>query len=290
MIPFATKDKPIRASYLSWVARCSMKPVLDMVDDADTTGAAAQIGSVVHAGIAAFHLTPGEQAARVAAAFEAARGALQQYPLADENECRLFLTPYCADPRNAAAIFARVPAGYTGGGHPDAGRIKAGQPAIELPVRFQLKPHRLDPTGEAIWVDGTLDQLRMDGGKPTVCDAKTGQPTGLQMLHDYAYQIAAYTLGARQCGWPDTEPGEIIRLRRYRERNAALPNPSGVHWSMPFTAADCEMLLDTVRLNVALIRSGNVTFGAGVQCTYCPHRGLDGCIPKAKQKLGITLA
>lgn len=295
MQSFATTEHPIRASYLSWVARCNMKAVLDLIDDCDSTGSAAQIGSVVHAGIAAFHQTTGTQVERSTAAFDAMRRALPEYPLADESECRLFLTPYVCDPNNQRATFATVPAEYLnhpagpGAGHPDAGKVKLGQPAIELPIRVQLSPHPLDPTGQPIVIDGTLDQLRIVDGRPKVCDAKTGQPTGVQMMHDYAYQMAAYTVAARQF-WPNTEPGYLIRLRRYRERTASLPTPEGVEWSMPYMAADCMMVLDQVRINVALIRSGQVNFGPGVQCTYCPHKGLDGCIPKAKQKLGIRVA
>lgn len=268
MTNFASSDRPLRASYLVWVARCNLKTMLDLFEPEEEGGAAAQNGSATHAGIAAFHQHKGDHAERVAAAFAALRGSLPRFPLADYDECRLFLTPYCVDPRNTNAAIV----------------------AVEQPVKFTIPPHPIDRTREPIHVQGTLDQIRAEGGKLLVWDAKTGQPTGLQMMHDHAYQLAAYTLGARQCGFPTAEPGGLIRLRRYRERTAELPSPSGIYWHMPFSAADCEMLLDQVRMNVALIRMGYVNFGPGIHCTYCPHKGLDGCIPKAKQKLGISLA
>ena len=265
----ANPDKPIRCSYLRWIASCTVRAALDFTEETpDEGGAAAQIGSLTHKGVEAFHLTTGPQAKRFAAAMEAMRRFLPDYPLADFDEARLNLTPYCADPRNQAAEII----------------------AIEREIRFQLTPHPIDATKQLIYVKGTLDQLRRENGKLLVCDLKTGQPSGYQMVHDYAYQMAGYVIGARQNGFPEAEPGYIIRTRAYRERSAILPSPAGVYWHLPFTAEKCEWLLDAVRLNVALIRMGLVNYGTGPHCTYCTHKGLEGCLAKSEQKLGISLA
>lgn len=291
---FASKDSPIRASYLSWVAKCTIKPVLDMAsDEPDLGGVAAHNGSAVHVGIAEFHrqMAAGRTSLQATdAAMDAVIQSLQTFPLADLTECRLFLHPYCADPENILAQIDTIPNGYTGGGHPEAGRLKPGELALEVPIQFELPPHSLDPTGEPIVIRGTLDQIRRHNGYSQVWDAKTGQGSGLQMIHDYAYQLAAYSLGARAVGWADAAPGGVIRVKRYREKNAELPSPSGVFWSMPFGMDHCHAVLDTIRLNVALIRSGKVGFGAGSHCTYCPYKGLDGCLSRTETVFGISLA
>lgn len=291
---FASKDSPIRASYLSWIAKCTIKPALDMcTDEPDVGGVAAQNGSAVHVGIAEFHrqMAAGRTSLQATdAAMDAVIQSLQQFPLADLTECRLFLHPYCADPTNILAQIDTIPNGYDGGGHPDAVRLKPGDLALEVPIRFTLAPHDLDPTKEPIYIMGTLDQIRRQHGRSQVWDAKTGAGSGLQMIHDYAYQLAAYTLGARACGWVDADPGGVIRVKRYREKNAELPEPSGVFWSMPFGREYCETVLDTIRLNIALIRAGKVGYCAGSHCTYCPYRGLDGCLSRTETVFGISLA
>jgi hypothetical protein len=89
-------------------------------------------------------------------------------------------------------------------------------------------------------IRGTLDQIRREGGRLVVCDLKTGKGTGLSMIHDYAYQQAAYVLAARASGFPEAEPGYIIRCYGYRERSAKLPSPDGVYWWLPFDVAGCR--------------------------------------------------
>lgn len=246
-----------------------MRASLDYIEPLleDEGGAAAQTGSLTHKGVEAFHSTKGIQSAKVEAAMEAMRRFLPEFPLAEFDEAKLFLQPYCADPRNQTAEIM----------------------AIERRIDFQLQPHGIDSTGQPIYIQGTLDQIRKEDGRTLICDLKTGMPSGYQMVHDYAYQIAGYTVGARQNGFPNAEPGYLIRARRYRERTATLPSPDGVYWHMPFTFADCEMLLDAVRLNVALIRMGIVNFGTGPHCCYCVHGGLSGCLLKGKEKLGISV-
>jgi hypothetical protein len=259
---FASPEAPLRASALSWLIRCPVKSVLDLYADTDDGGPAAQTGSVVHAGVEAFHLEP-DGAKKIGAAVAAMQRAAGEFPLSDPTEARLYAEGYVADPRNE----------------------KAEVVAVERKVLLTLPPHDLDPTGAPVVIRGTLDQIRREGGRLVVCDLKTGKGTGFSMIHDYAYQQAAYVLAARASGFPDAEPGYIIRCYGYRERSAKLPSPDGVYWWLPFDVAGAEQLLDRVRLQVALVRRGEIDFGPGPHCTYCPQRGLDSCVPTANKRL-----
>ena len=259
---FGTEACPLRPSALAWLIKCPVKVMLDF-DTEDNGGPAAQTGSMVHAGIEAFHIEK-DDAKRVAAAACIAASAAAEFPLADPNEAKLYITPYMLDPRNAAAEVV----------------------AIEMKVKLILQPHAKDPTGQPIVINGKLDQIRRENGTLSVWDYKTGDKlTGWQMLHSYSYQQAAYTLAARASGFPDCQPGGLIRGYGYRHRGAKLPAADGVFWHNPFDLRGAELLLDRVRLQVALIRSGEIDFGAGTHCSYCPQKGLDQCVPAADRKL-----
>lgn len=267
---FAGKQNPIRCSKLAHIAKCSARIYMLMLtgDEDDEGGPAAQTGSLTHAGVAAFHDNKSRLlSVRKGAAWEAIANAAPKFPLAEQDEVRLFITPYMDDPRNINAVIL----------------------AVEQKVEFTLPPHDLDPTGELIYVEGTLDQIRKWPNRPKPCidDLKTGKKTGWEMIHDYATQIAAYTHAARQCGFPDVEPGHVIRNYAYRVRGAAKPSPDGVFWAMPFKWNDVSDLLETVRLGVALIRMGIYNFNPGPHCTFCEFGGLTGC--KDKQRKLIQL-
>lgn len=266
---FADKNHPLRCSQLASIPRCSGRIwLLDYLDCRDSEGGeAAQNGSLTHCGVAEFHKTEGRLDTRVKAAWDAIAANRAKFPLADTNEVKLFLTPYVADPRNIDAVFARMP---------------DGKLAVEQQVDFSLAPHELDPTGLPIYIQGTFDQVRLtERGIPYVCDLKTGKISGLQMIHDYSVQLAAYTYGARQI-WVNAIPGKIIRAHGYRVRDAVLPSPNGVFWTLPFDYSDIDILLENVRLHVALVRMGNVQFNPGPHCTYCEFGGLTGCLPRIK--------
>lgn len=222
----------------------------------DEGGAPAQTGSLTHEGVAAFHKTKGTLEIRKTAAWQAIANAAGKFPLAEENEVRLFITPYMADPRNQKAELLEV----------------------EHKIEFELDPSPIDPTGERIYVEGTLDQIRLTNGIPKVWDLKTGKRTGWEMLHDYAIQLAGYVTGATRL-YPNVEPGGIIRNYGYRVRGATTDtlSPDGVFFAAPFTKVDIPNILEEVQLKVALIRMGIYTFGTGIHCTYCEFGGLLGC-------------
>ena len=269
---FADKENPIRCSRLASIARCSGRVwLLDFLDSEDGEGGeAAQTGSLTHAGVAAFHLAEGSLDNRRKEAWNAIAANRAKFPLADETEVRLFITPYMNDPRNIAAEFSRMP---------------DGSKAIEKQVEFTITPHSLDPIKELIYVQGTYDQIRiLPNRKPAVFDLKTGKPSPLQMIHDYAVQLAAYTIGAKEF-FPDITVGQIIRNYGYRVRGVDSQSPDGVFIALPFQMADIEILLDNIRLHVALMRMDDVQLNPGPHCSYCEFKGLTGCVPRLRAVL-----
>lgn len=265
----SSPDNPIRCSKLDQYVKCSLKMFLqEMTEQAESEGGPpAQTGSLTHAGVAAYHKFKGSQDQKVKAGWDAIAANREIFSLADTEEVRLFYTPYVNDPRNIEAEFAVIP----------SGPLK-GELAIEHEINFTLPPHELDQTGLPIYVQGHMDQVRVRNRIPCVDDLKTGKKTGLEMIHDYAYQIAGYTYGLRQLWFPDCQPGNIIRAQGYRTRDAKLvPNPSGVMWAMPFTWKGVEWLLENVRFHIAMLRNGVVNPGPGPHCTYCEFGGLSGC-------------
>jgi hypothetical protein len=160
----------------------------------------------------------------------------------------------------------------------DPRNINAVMLAVEQEINFTIPPHALDPTGESIYVWGHLDQIRVVNNEERVDDLKTGKKTGWEMIHDYAIQLAAYTYGARQNGWPNAKPGRIIRNRGYRTRENKGVSPDGVFFDAPFGVKHLDLILEPVRIEVALIRMGYTKFGTGPHCTYCEFNGLPGCL------------
>lgn len=257
------------------------------IDDEDEGGPAAQTGSVVHAGVAAFHKCQDKLEIRTQKGWEAIAKAMGEFPLAEEAEVKLFFKPYINDPRN---IHANIPLWID------------GELAIEKQIDFTLPPHEIDPTGAQIYIQGTFDQIRLDHNEPRLYDLKTGKKSLWEQIHDYAYQFAAYTYGikrvvgsykfkedgdrARCLFFDRIKPGKIIRAMGYRARAVSAFNdsPDGVFIDLPYrNMRHCEWLLETVRLNVALYRMGHINFGPGYWCTYCPKGGLTGCIDEYEQ-------
>lgn len=274
---FASKDKPLRCSKLAAIAKCSIRVyMLELLEYEDEGKESAQTGSLVHAGVQAFHLTKGGLKLREKAAWDAIAATRSKFPLADETEVRLFITPYMSDMRNITAEFYMLPdPQYKGKATPPM------VPAIEYPVSFQLPPHPFDKTGENIWIEGHLDQIRLTPQRiVNVDDLKTGKVSGWQMIHDYAVQIAAYTYGARELGIKDAQPGRIIRAMGYRTKTKTGSSPDGVFWSMPYTWKHVSTLLENIRLHVALVRNEDIQFNPGPHCTYCEFGGLSNCLPK----------
>lgn len=75
------KEHPIRCSKLSFIVKCSARTfMLGYTTDDDEGPESAQTGSVVHAGIAAFHKEKGSLAIRKGAALDAIKNAAPLFP------------------------------------------------------------------------------------------------------------------------------------------------------------------------------------------------------------------
>ncbi len=251
---FGTAEYPLRCSALPMLVRCPWRAAmlaLSMIDD--PSGKAADTGSAAHKAVKLWH----DNGQDYSAALKGMGEAIAEYPLADLHEAELHFRPYTKDPRN----------------------VKADIVSTETKVKFQISPAWNDPTGEPIWVKGTLDQIRRENGRKYVWDLKTGNPEGWDMLNDHALQLAGYTLAAGL----DVHPGGIIRSRGWRKRGVKAEDaPDGVFWPALFTRADCDRMLDAVRFVVAAIRAGKPYANPGDHCGYCRAMSTETCLPRLR--------
>jgi hypothetical protein len=188
-----------------------------------------------------------------------------EFPSHDPTEARLYAEPYVCDPRNQTA------------------EVVACEQKVTL---LQLPPHDLDPTGAP---DLHPRHARPDPPRERpaqlVCDLKTGKTSGWAMLHDYAYQQAAYVLAARASGWPDAEPGYIIRCYGYRERSAKLPSPDGVQWWLPFDVRVASSSWTASGCTWPSCAAARSTSARGRTAPSARRRGSIACVPTANKKL-----
>jgi hypothetical protein len=255
---FGTESYPLRASALPNLVICPMRAFLQFQGLLDDAGSgAAEMGTLVHEIIANWHTNGNNKEAAVAAVGDWR----SKFPLVAAagryDEALAHAEGYCADPRNQARPVL-----------------------IEQLVRIALPPHETDPTGQAVVLQGTLDQVRETPHGLKVFDVKTGRTEGVQMLDLYAYQIAAYCVMATELLGESVAPGALIRTAGYLHKTADGPEPLGVMFPIPWNLDDCREMLDGVRLIVANIRRGEVNFGPGYHCaSTCPARGLQRCLP-----------
>lgn len=245
---YGTERSPLRASSLPNLVHCPAKAFLMYLGELDdSSSAAAETGSLVHALVKAWHEgnfdTTG--VAREVATFA------REFPLADSKVALAHFAGYANDATNRVKLVLS-----------------------ESKVSVRLKAADDDPTGEPILVNGTLDQVREGPRGLGVWDIKTGRPGGLQMLDAYALQLAAYSLAATELLGQPVRPGGIIRTLGYTTRE-----PGPTHFECPWDLRTADMLLDAVRKLVASIRRGDVTFAPGSPCLICPARGLQNCLP-----------
>lgn len=234
---FATPVKPLRASILPLLVRCPMAVIIKLYGGVDESGPAADTGSAVHCAVAAFHREARKDFQR---SLEIMKERGTKYPLADLKQAEMLFRYYFNDERNKTAQVV----------------------LCEEEITFRLSPAETDPTQKEILIQGTLDQVREENGVLTVWDIKTGKPPGVDMLSDYALQLAAYQHGAAQ------------RLDRRVARSGILRTgdyPTGpVFYEAPWTDAHLEALLSSVRSRVADIRAGRVGIAPNSRdCRYC---------------------
>jgi hypothetical protein len=237
------------------------KALLYLGEADDGSGEAADTGSLVHLGVAAYHRA-GSQEKGVEAGYAAMRDGLERFPLADSAEAERHFEAYSRDPRNQDAEVV----------------------AVEQPVSLVLPPAPGDSTGLDIHIKGTVDQVRRHEGQLMVFDLKTGSVPGWQMVHDYLFQVCAYAVGASQLLGQEVLPGYLIRTESYLKKGVDPRSaPEGVFWAFNRSWEQTLLYLNQVCDHVALIRAGDVRFGPGAHCSYCPLDGIWNCTAKAEK-------
>lgn len=254
---FGTERYPLRSSSLQALCVCPWRMVMDFLfGPEDESGEAAATGSATHAAVAAWHQNGCDPAAAIRAMVER-HG---EFLLADLDEAAALFLLYSQDPRN---IDARVV-------------------AVERKVHFSLPAAPEDPTGEAIFVTGTMDQVREEGGKLLVYDLKTSKKSGLDLLRAHMYQVAAYCIGASHLFGKPVHPGSLVCPRHYSRSVSPASRPPGVFFPFPWTFEDAGLILWGVRRIVAAVRSREVWHNGGEHCRWCRARGPENCLPMMK--------
>lgn len=226
-------EHPIRASSIPMLMRCPKRATLG-----NTDSKAADTGSAVHAAIDAWHRTYSAKEA-----IKDMKSKSAKFPLADLHDAELSCRPYFEDPRNGEGSVQET----------------------EKQVQVTIEGWGDDPP---IFVTGTLDQIR-DG---QVWDVKHSDKGGFELIHTYAYQLAAYAHAAGR------GVGGIITPKGYRKRTAVLPSPDGVFWPTCWQEEHVRHLLDNFRKMVFRVRRGEVPALPGEHCNSCPAGSFLECI------------
>jgi RecB family exonuclease len=244
----ATPARPLRASSIPKFMRCPLNVILSYEAD-DQPGVAADTGSAVHYAAAVFH----KNAKSLRDALKAMRGQASLYPFADLDVAEEHFRGYAEDPRQAAGEVV----------------------LCEHKVQVVLDPADEDPTRQPVVINGTLDQIRRKDGVLRLWDIKTGAADGPTMLTDYAYQLAAYQVGATALlGEPVLSAG-VIRTKGYLKKRG---NPDPIFWEAAWTLEGARRMLRHVVREVANVRAGRVRLTPGPQCHWCPAQGIGSCV------------
>lgn len=250
---FATDAFPLRPSSTGKLFACPMSVFMTWIEQDGASNGAADTGSMVHAGAAAFHRTEGDLAFRKGAGEEALASSQSQFPLGDLAKAREIYGAYADDPKNQSADVVWV----------------------EQKVRLHLPPAPNDPTGQPVVFEGTLDQVRRFEGGLQVWDIKTGEGKDAnESLAEYLLQQVVYTLAARETLDPTTVPGGLIYTPGYKQPRGRRFLPLGI------SVDQCTQLLAPLVHVVSLIRQGVPLFTpSAAACKYCPVRPYTNCLP-----------
>ena len=233
----------LRASSLSTLVKC---PLLHLEQRSVTeSGAAADTGSAAGRAVQLWH----EGATLGDAILGMQRESPAKFPKAHLEDAEAIVQGYCADERNyPAAAFH-----------------------CELEVDVVLPRWPTDTSGEDVHIRGHLDQIRRgEDGRLYVWDLKCGAPDGVDMLHNYAWQLAVYAVGATAKLGEPVFPGGIIRGKGYvTKAGLADPSVASVFYHAPWSLEVAAAMLENVAFHVALIRAGQVLRHPGAHCSWC---------------------
>lgn len=254
---FGTVAFPLRASGLPKLVMCPWEAAMEFLFEChDESGPAADTGSATHAAVAAWH-TMGHDAASAVKSMVDRSG---EFPKADFDEATVMFLNYTRDPRN----------------------VKAEVVEVERKVSFVLPPAPEDETQKEIAVNGKVDQIRIVDGLYRVYDLKTSKKSGLDLMRQHQYQIAAYVVGASHIFGKPVHPGALICPRHYVRGILPETEPAGVFFQFPWTFEDARFILWGLRRIVASIRSGEVWHQGGEHCRWCPAGSPDVCLPRLR--------
>jgi hypothetical protein len=273
---FGDREHPLRSSNLPALMRCSWRAFLVASNLEDESGRAADTGSAVHAGAAAMH--KGASVDEALAVLR--RSTLEQFLKADLTDAEEVFSHYARDPRNQ-----------------DKGIFYAVEEKIEL----EIPADKSDPTGAPIIIRGTLDQIREVNGRLSVWDIKCSTYPGWDILQEYAFQLAAYTVGACERWKIEVHPGGFILPRRYVgkfriENGKRVPvpkpetKPAGVFYESEFDLRTARLMLRMIAKRVAQVRKGEALPSPGSYCRYCPASSFGMCssVYEAASKKGVV--
>lgn len=281
---FGTKEHPLRASSLTSLKACPGSLVM-AIGAEDHGGKAADTGTAVGQMIELFHrgLSVQDSVKKTEEMMEDG-GVIggtdrHSYPLADIPLAQKWMERYAADPRNPVDSVI--------------------EESLEVEVELDLDPFPTDPTGKKIHIVGHIDQIRADpeDGIWEVWDVKSGsRHNGDEMVLEYSWQQAAYTLGAMKHFKRPMRWGGIVYVRGY-EKQILVPNPKWVYGSKeprrkrvkpkpgmenvffraPFSHDDLVAMMYQVRARVAAIRAGDPALQIGDHCRWCPATSFSNC-------------
>ena len=239
-----------RISALNTLARCPSFAMIDSLRDRGS-GKAADTATCVGRVIQLWH-EQGEHAEALQAAMLQAEREIDAHPLADFDEVRKMATGYAADPRNVGVVDVE---------------------SCEKEVYLTLGDHKLT---------GHVDQLRRVHGALSVCDVKSGKPGGRDMVHSYAWQLAAYALACTETLGELVLPGGIIRVRAYMwntrcKWDKADMSTCPAFYPTPWTHAHAWEMMESAKFHLDLLSSGSVLQQPGGHCNYCPGGGPATC-------------
>jgi hypothetical protein len=225
-----------------------------MFDGSFDSGEAAQTGSLVHLGIATFHIEDSETKA-----FAAIRKGAEEYPEGKQDKASDLFHKYML--RERADKRGRVIPTY-----------------IEWECAIEIPCSPLDKTQTPIYITGHVDQVReLQGGLYYMCDHKAGYAPGEWAIKHYASQAAAYMLAVANEFKTENVKGFILRTIDLTRTNAP-------YWyEFKFTIPECYKILAPVQHRVAMIRNELIDSTPGKHCEYCPYTNYPYCVTDRKE-------
>jgi len=258
---WATKTSPMRASAATGFLQCAMGRIMDQMHPS-AGGEAAQNGSAVGRMIEVWHKLLDSRAGSrspedaIEQAIVQVRGEKdKQFPLADFEKMEQVARLYAADSRNRGGF----------------GRVMSE--TMEAKVELVIESEWTEP----VYIVGHLDQLRDHGDAVRLWDTKYSKKFyGVTLGLHYSFQQALYTIGASDLIGKPVQPGGIIALQAYTQKDADAMSKVFVYNQM--TLEQCYILAGEVVRQIARIRRGEIDVRPGEHCRWCPALSPSNCL------------